>query len=144
MAEIWNPWRALRARKHLRLEWGRLSHGNGRIVDHGDGQRTITLDTRLTGVERNAVLAHELVHDELDYLWPIGTNEAFVRWGERVVDQIVAERLVPHDLLQQFVLAYSELEGVTVDVVAREFRVPVDVAERALCRLPGVEARKVG
>lgn len=133
---IWNPWRALRERKHLRLNWGRLSHGKGRIVDHGDGRRTITLDTRLTSIERNAVLAHELVHDELDYLWQVGTPPAIIARGERVVDDLVADRLVPPELLQQFVDAYSELEGVTISVVAAEFGVPLDVAERACRRLP--------
>lgn len=141
---IWNPWRALRERKHLRLTWGRLSNGKGRIVDHGNRQRTITLDTRLSRVDRNAVLAHELVHDELDYLWPRGTHPAIVAHGERAVDRIVADRLVPPDLLHQFAHAYSELEGVTVTVVAEEFQVPLDVADIALQRLPSWAAEQVG
>lgn len=133
---IWNPWRELRGRHHLRLAWGRLSHGKGRIVDRGDGLRTITLDTRLSCVERNAVLAHELVHDELDFLWPVGTPAAIVGRGERVVDRVVADRLVPPGLLHQFAHAYSELEGVTISIVADHFGVPLEVADLALQRLP--------
>lgn len=141
---VWNPWRALRERPHLQLAWGRLSHGKGRIVDHGDGQRTVTLDTRLTRIDRNAVLAHELVHDELDFLWARGTPAAIVAHGERVVDRIVADRLVPPQLLHQFVYAYSELEGVTITVAADEFQVPLDVADLALQRLPFWRAEAVG
>lgn len=144
LTSIWNPWRALRERSHLRLAWGRLSQGKGRIVDHGDGRRTITLDTRLSRVDRNAVLAHELVHDELDYLFPHGTPPALLERAERVVNRLVADRLVPPDLLLQFVHGYSELEGVTVTVVAEEFGVPVEVADLALVRLPFCSVRAVG
>lgn len=140
---IWNPWRALRERPHLVLKWGRLPTGKGRIVEAG-GRRTITLDTRLTWVERNAVLAHELVHDELDYLWAPGTPQPIVVRGERAVDSLVADRLVPPDLLQQFVHAYAELDGVTVSVVAQEFAVPLDVAGVALRRLPAWVAERAG
>lgn len=144
LISIWNPWRSLRERPHVTLAWGRLSHGKGRIVDHGDGRRTITLDTRLTRIERNAVLAHELVHDELDYLFPLGTPPALLARAERVVDRVVADRLVPPDLLLQFVHGYSELEGVTITIVAEEFAVPLEVADLALQRLPHRSARMVG
>lgn len=130
----WNPWRELRRRPHLLLHWRYLRPSRGRIYDTG-GLRMIELDPRLSRVERNAVLAHELVHDEFDLIWPAGTPPALIEKGENFVEAVTAERLVPDDELREFVEKVSEFEGVTSRLVAEEFEVPVDVAHRALLRL---------
>jgi hypothetical protein len=87
----------------------------------------ILLDERLTQVERNAALAHELVHLERD--WPCRAD-----WAEeeRVHDE-VARRLVPLDVLHRW-LVPRELDEAQVEAwhVAEHFHVPEPVAERAV------------
>ncbi|HXH58429.1 ImmA/IrrE family metallo-endopeptidase [Iamia sp.] len=133
VAERWNPWRALRENEHLSLVFADLGEGRGRIEDHGDGTRTIYLDASLSRTERSAVLGHEVVHGELDLLWTDDTPDHVVSRGERRVDQIVAERLVPADELAALI---DRLVGIDVGVssaeVAEHFDVPELVARRAL------------
>lgn len=104
-------------------------------MDHGNGLRTIVLDPRLDRVTRNAVLAHELVHDEFDLLWPPGTPCGLVEKGERFVRAVTAERLVPDEELLPFVRQRESVQMVRALDVAEEFEVPIDVADLALRRL---------
>jgi hypothetical protein len=107
----------------------------GRIVDHGDGLRTVTIDPRLDQINRNAVLGHELVHDEYDLLWPAGAPERLVVKGEHFVRGVTADRLVPPDELRAYVDRKAEYEGVSAVEVMEEFEVPYEVADLALRRL---------
>lgn len=131
----WNPWKALRGRPHLRLNYANMHPSRGRIVDHANGMRTITLDRRLSQVERSAVLAHELVHDEYDLLWPPGTPEGIVQKGERFVQVVSDDRLVPPAELAEFIAKRSEVGMVVSWMVAEEFEVPPEVAMRCMDRL---------
>lgn len=98
--------------------------------------RAVLLDARLSRVERRVALAHELVHLErgggahhpgAPRAWsPVVARE------ERHVDDIVAARLVPGEDLARLVAARSEVEPVTASLVAAEFDVTEDVAQRAL------------
>lgn len=129
----WRPWRALRERDHLTLEWARLDGCRGHITELGDGRRLIVLDHRLGRVDRNAVLAHELIHDERGILFTDDTPPGIVRKEEALVDAETARRLVPVDELEPLVRA-RVLDGGCVEWrdVAEWFDVPQDVAERGL------------
>lgn len=129
----WHPWRALRERTHLRLVWSRLPEGpGGRLIDDGR-DRVVVLDPRLGRCDRNAVLAHELVHDERNVLYLPSTPPAIVQKEEAIVNREVARRLVPMMLLARFVEQVIELgEPIHAAAVAEEFDVPLDVAQRAL------------
>lgn len=129
----WNPWRALRERHWLTLEWCELRHCSGRLVDDGQ-RRRVQLDHRLGRRQRNAVLAHELVHDERGLLYEEGTPAGLVEKEEFHVRRITAERLVPPGALARYI-ARLDGEGVTAAMVADEFDVPHDVALLALTRL---------
>jgi hypothetical protein len=133
----WNPWRALRARDHIELEWAVLSAGRGRIEDLGDGRRLITLDSRLTRRQRAHTLGHELVHDErgggcdVDGMPPQWRAEIVKE--ERRVEREVARRLVPPDELRALIRARLEAEiPVAVRDVAEEFDTTPEVAREAL------------
>lgn len=128
----WNPWRALRELEHARLGHVELPEGvEGMLVPYPD-HPVILLDDGLTQVERNAALAHELVH--LERGWPCRAP-----WAEeeRVHDE-VARRLVPLDQLHRWVVE-REMADVPVDVwdVAEGWWVPEHVAGRALRLLYG-------
>lgn len=76
---------------------------------------------------------HKCVHDELDLLWTEDTPEHIVIRGERKVDRIVAERLVPADELAALIDRLVGIEvGVSAAEVAEHFDVPEHVARRAL------------
>lgn len=130
----WNPWRALRDRRHLRLVYAELprSCGGGALLEEADGQRRVVLDFRLDQTGRRAALAHELVHDER-VIWPPGTPSALVAKEEAYVNREVARRLVPLTLLERYVARVEDLgEPVHAAAVMEEFDVPLDVAQRAL------------
>ena len=123
----WNPWRALRELEHARLGHVELPEGvEGMLVPYSD-HPVILLHENLTQVERNAALAHELVH--LERGWPCRAP-----WAEeeRVHDE-VARRLVPLDQLHRWVLE-RERSDLNVEnwEVADVWWVPEPVAERAL------------
>jgi hypothetical protein len=99
----WNPWRALRARPHITLEFEHLPAGSdGLLVDRGAGRRVLILAARLTRRERRATLTHELVHDERGILYGPTTPAGLVQLEERAVCVETARRLVPPDELEVF------------------------------------------
>lgn len=136
---MWNPWTQLKAepdvllimRDDLPPELG----GGAYWPDAGGG--VIVLDRRLSQVERNCVLAHELVHHERgggcgDGFMPESWRPVAAR-EEQVVDDIAVERLVPYEQLLRFVVG---LESTCVHPevwhVADEFHVTERAARRAL------------
>ena len=141
MGKRWNPWSALRERRHIHFELRALpaSTGGGFYVPVR-GRAGIFIDPRLRRVERRCVLAHELVHDErrggcdAPYMPP--SWRAVVAREENWVDDAVADRLVPSDELAA--LCASRVEArleVTAADVADHFDVTPDVAARALLHL---------
>lgn len=129
----WIPWHALKARPHLVLRWAAVSPGRGRIEDVGGGRRLITIDPSLDQRNRAATLGHEIVHDELDMLWPPGTPPALVEKGEQKVDRITTKRFVPPAELVELIRQKVSMDtGVTVADVCEEFEVAECVARRAL------------
>lgn len=128
----WRVWRELRARPHLELRFAALDHADGALVDVDGRRRIVILDHRLGRRDRNAVLAHELVHDERGLLFDDDTPIGIVRKEEAIVDAITAARLVPLDELDVFLGRCDDADGITATQVADEFDVPVDVAVRAI------------
>jgi hypothetical protein len=127
----WHTWRVLRERSHLKVTWGVLSRGRGRIEQTGRKERTITLDVRLDRRERSEVLGHELIHDEFDMLWPPGMPKGLVEKSERFIDQTNVDRSVPEGALKEFIEARVESDlPVMLEDVVEAF----DVSER-LARL---------
>jgi hypothetical protein len=88
---------------------------------------TVVLDDRLGRRQRNATLAHELVHEERRVGWPDATPATMER-EEAIVRRITAERLVPVEELAELA-ARAELNPVEVWEVAEHFDVPVDVLD---------------
>jgi Zn-dependent peptidase ImmA (M78 family) len=135
----WNPWAELRRRRDVILlkPWDLPASAGGGCCIANEAGAVIVLDRRLTQVERNAVLAHELVHaerggicndDEVPATWaPVVARE------ERTVDDIAVRRLVPPESLRRWCVT-QESVGAHVEPwqVAEEWRVPERVARRAL------------
>lgn len=132
----WKPWRVLRDRDDVEFALVDLPDGWGRgIVATTGTAAAIMIDRSLPPRERHAVLAHELVHLERGVSAHAGGPEAWqaVRAREeRIVDRIVAERLVPLDELEDLVARRSTVGPVTVEDVADEFDVSADVAANAI------------
>jgi len=131
----WNPWRALRNLPQVDVVRRHLSHGRG-LLGMDAEVAVVVLDDRLGQVERNAVLAHELVHYErgggAHYVGQPDTWDAVVARDEAAVDNEVARRLVPPDELAAWVAARVEMgECVMAWEIAEEWTVPERVARRA-------------
>jgi hypothetical protein len=134
----WNPWRELRRRTHIVFRLAVLpDSAGGAVYWPRAGRAAIIIDPRLSRVDRNAALAHELVHDErgggADHPGMPPSWAAVVARDEAAVDQEVARRLVPADELVKFceVMVLLDL-GVTAHEVAEHFEVPPAVAAAAL------------
>lgn len=134
------PWAELEARSHIRLGFEILGDLQG-LYAHRDGRAAILLDCDLDDRQLEAVLAHELVHDErgggcASKGMPPSWNAVVAR-EEHHVEREVADWLVPADELVDFIRRHATAEeiGVTVWEVAEHFEVPDYVAERALREL---------
>lgn len=121
MGGRWNPWTALRQREHLTLVVVRLPDGVRGVWTPG----IIALDHRLDRRQRNATLAHELVHDERGIGAP-AAPAALMEREEWIVRRITAERLIPADELAELA-AQADLEPVELWQIAEHFDVPEDV-----------------
>lgn len=121
MGRGWNPWRALRAREHLTLVVVRLPDGVCGVWSPG----VIALDHRLDRRQRNATLAHELVHDERGIGSPAATAATMQR-EEAIVRRITAERLIPAAGLAELERR-AELEPIELWEVAEYFDVPEEI-----------------
>lgn len=128
-----NPWRTLRSRPWITLEWADLPDGM-----HGMWSgTTITLSNRATRVERRCALMHELIHAERGIGWGYATAET-MQTEERIVRVQTALRLVPLDELERFV-DRCDFEAVTAGLIAREF----DVTPRVASLAAGLLARRM-
>lgn len=141
----WNPWRALLERPEVQLVLDWLPEWTGGAAVRTGGRRpVVAVDRRALQVDRNAALAHELVHlerglqahaSEMPGLW-----DAVRRRDEHAVNAEVAHRLVPMPELARLADQLADVgEGVEPWRVAEEFTVPWDVAVRALKQLVGWE-----
>lgn len=126
----WNPWRALREREAIRFRLDQLPEGIDGVHGVKGMQRAIIVDRSLHRIERNAVLAHELIHDERGH--SPSSHPIEVAKEEERVEREVARRLVPFDELHELVRERASLgESVTVTDIAEVFEVPRSVARRA-------------
>lgn len=139
----WNPWRELRARTHLRFALDKVPEATGGAVyaRRPSGAGAIVIDRSLNRRERNAALAHELVHDEHGGGCPTdGMPDMWLPVAHRHETRVrreVARRLVPLDDLQALreVHALNELPPFTVVDVAEIFDCTEDVALEAMLLL---------
>lgn len=132
----WNPWRALRDRPHLELVRAPLPATlRGGILENA-GDVVIVLADHLDRVERNATLAHELVHDERRPLPPAGAPPAVRAKIEGWVDREACRRLVPLEQLAELVdrLVAADVPVGAVEVM-EAFEVPIHVAHHAMALL---------
>lgn len=130
MAEIWDPWQALRRRDDITLRWARLPPGHEGTVDRAGDGWVIVLDARLDRIARRCVLAHELVHVEREII--VGPRQSMIR-EETIVRAEVARRLVPLDELAATVRRLLSIGiGVEARHVAEFYDVTLEVAAEAL------------
>lgn len=132
MPTTWNPWRALRDRDHLTFAYSRHAQiGGGAIYARRGTHAAIIIDPDMPRSERNAALAHELIHDERGGL-PTGAPDWIVTKEEHAVDLEVVARLVPATELRRFLEQRATVGTVTVHDVAEEFDVPTEIASSAM------------
>lgn len=110
---MFHPWRLLRSRPHLLLNFADLGEDGPQGCT--DGHR-ITLTTGLYQAERRCVLLHELIHEERGI--PHGHDPR----EEIRVEQEVARRLIPLELLAD-ALRWTQ----RVDEAAEHCHVTADV-----------------
>ncbi len=104
----------------------------GRIEALTGGRLRITLDTQLRQRERNAVLCHELVHAERGLL-PANAPRSWVQREDAIVRDETARRLVPMDLLDDYVKnRVIDFGCCEPSDVMEEFDVPKHIAEHAM------------
>lgn len=128
----WNPWQALRRRGQARLRFRQVHpSAGGAYVEVRDGRETITLDHSLDRRERNAALAHELIHLERG-VPSVGCPDLLRAKEEALVRAETARRLVPPHELWEWGQRRAEVGPVTVEDVCDEFGVPEHVAREAL------------
>lgn len=136
--ERWNPWATLREHDEVEFVLTDLPDAvGGAVYFPRDGWAGIAIDRRLTRVDRNAALAHELAHhrrgggvitDGMPEQWC-----ELVARDERAVHNEVARRLVPLEELASLIASIVD-DGQPVEVweIAEAFEVPDDVARRAM------------
>lgn len=131
----WNPWAELKYRHDIEFGIGPVPAGRKAMSVDYPGQPVIAMAAGLSQVERNAALAHELVHLERGTHCRATDRRLLVR-EEEAVEDVVADRLVPRVELQEFwVRAEQTGQHVHPHEVAEHFHVPEELAERAMRRL---------
>lgn len=141
---MWDVWAELDARREVIVSFRDLPEWTGgAAVTYLDGWTVITLDPRLDPSERDAALAHELVHAERDAdhgctrRRSMPSSWAAIEAREELqVDRIVARRLVHLGELEDLVDGMCSL-GLSVgpDEVAEWFDIPRSVGRDALIEL---------
>lgn len=132
----YDPWRDLEQRAELVFGVQRLPVGHGWWLPDIPG---IVLDDRIGRVRRRCVLAHELVHADVDDVQCAATGPdggRLARRAEAFADRVSAERLVEIDALAD-AIAWSPLHP--ADVADQ-----LDVTEETLrSRLAHLSAEEV-
>lgn len=140
----WDPWEDVLSRHDVVVEFRELPDWTGGgMAAVIDGLALVTLDPRLSPVERDVTLAHELIHTERDHShgctrhrWMPATWAAVEAREEIHVDREVARRLVPLDELEEYVEEMCGIGlGVGPDDVAERFEVTPMIAREALLGL---------
>lgn len=127
--------RELRSREHIELILDDVADEAGGAIYARRGNRAmIILSTKLRRTERDAALAHELVHDDIGIVSP-PAPDAIMERIEAIVDRRTADWLLPPDRLADWVRLRVEVEPITAELVAQEWDVTVEIADRALSRL---------
>lgn len=134
----WNPWRGLRDRDDVIVLFGELPEGLRACHQRRGRSHVLVITSDAGQVERNHLLAHELVHIErgggcpTDPAMPEDWRHSVTREERRVEDEAV-RRLVPLGELRRWVVQREQAcEHVEVWLVAEEWHVPEEVAERAM------------
>ena len=145
-AAPYDPRSVIESRPDLLLVFDEVAGlmGGGLHARRG-GLGVIVVDPQLGEADRRAVLTHELIHhergDPLAGVEAPAGLELLRDREERAVDDEVARRLVPVELLRDLVAQADELgpdaagAGIGPREVAEHFGVPAAVARRALERL---------
>lgn len=87
---IHHPWRRLRERPDIVVDWGHLPEDVRALTD---GVRRIWMDRELLQVERRCSIDHELAHVELGHVCGADLGQ------ERTASLLSARRLIPVDAL---------------------------------------------
>jgi len=131
----WNPWRDLRSRAHVRLEFDHIAdETGGGLFGHLEDRAAIVISPDLGRRARRAALAHELVHDERRITYPSATD-ATMELEEARVRVEAALRLVPLDELEAMAIERGSVGPLMAWEVADEFDVPESVAWVAVTAL---------
>lgn len=121
-----HPWRRLRERPELEVQWRRLPDG---VLGRTDGQR-IWLDPRQPQRQRRCTLLHELIHADRGVACGSDSSE------ERTVEQLAARHLIPLVALAEGIAwAHDEHE------LADDLWVDVEMVR---ARLAGLSAQEQG
>lgn len=84
---MWHPWRQLRERRHITLQW--TDNDTGQLGCFNHRTQTITLDRLQTQAERRCTLTHELIHAERGPCPP-----GMAAREEEIVEREAARRLI--------------------------------------------------
>lgn len=123
----YNPWRdASERHPDLYIATCRLAPCRGAWVP---SERVVLIDELLDPVERDATLAHEVAHVDLEHR-PTG-NRWFDRRAEREADSLAAERLITVDELADTLAVFEVQPG----RAAAELGVPLRMLRRRLEQL---------
>lgn len=139
----WNPWADLKIRRDIRAYFTDLPDGTHAVHQLRGRLHVVVIDAD-NQVDRNHLLAHELVHIERGggcphAGWMAATWGPVVMREEERVETIVTHRLVPQAELLDVAWRACEHEGrLDAWTVADHFTVPQHVAERALWLLDPV------
>lgn len=110
VADMYHPWRHFRAMARWTLQQADLPTGRAGVTNWPTG--TVTLDRRLSQVQRRCTIAHEIVHIERG---PVPADTRLVAREEMAVEQEVVRRLIPlEDLGEALAWARSKAEAADV------------------------------
>ncbi len=138
-AHVYNPWDDLASRPHIAFGVRRLPLGHGWWLPDIPG---IVLDDRIGRVKRRCVLAHELVHADVEDKQCAATGpdgSRLARRSEAFADRRAAQRLIAIDDLAD-AIAWAPLNPA---MVAEHLDVTEDVLRRRLESLTAEEANSI-
>lgn len=146
----YSVWGAVAERLDVRVRLVELPEATGGALLHRDGERNwILVDRRLSPTERRVRVLHELVHlergDSTRHRDAPPSWDAMVAREEGIVNEVVAERLVPATELALYVAQRVGMgEPVTAADIAAEFGVDEVTARRAANQYPANSLGRFG